>query len=62
MWVLTAIFLICVSLAANNHLKFRGAKHMVRAPEMALVVKNLPGNAGDPKDVGLIPGLGRFLK
>ena len=29
-------------------------------PEM-LVVKNLPGNAGDLRDVGLIPGSGRFL-
>ena len=27
---------------------------------MALVVKNLPANAGDIKDVDLIPGLGRF--
>ena len=26
---------------------------------MALVVKNLPGNAGDVRDVGSIPGLGR---
>ena len=26
---------------------------------MALVVKNLPANAGDIRDVGLIPGLGR---
>ena len=26
---------------------------------MALVVKNLPANAGDAKDVGLIPGSGR---
>ena len=28
---------------------------------MALVVKNLPANAGDIRDVGLIPGSGRFL-
>ena len=27
---------------------------------MALVVKNLPANAGDIRDVGLIPGLGRL--
>ena len=27
---------------------------------MALVVKNLPANAGDIRDAGLIPGLGRF--
>ena len=26
---------------------------------MALVVKNLPGNAGDIKDTGTIPGSGR---
>ena len=24
------------------------------------MVKNLPGRAGDSRDVGLIPGLGRF--
>ena len=27
--------------------------------KMALVVKNLPANVGDVRDVGLIPGLGR---
>ena len=27
--------------------------------QMALVVKNPPANAGDVRDVGLIPGLGR---
>ena len=29
---------------------------------MMLVVKNLPANAGDLRDAGLIPGLGRFLE
>ena len=28
---------------------------------MALVIKNLPANAGDIRDKGLIPGLGRSL-
>ena len=28
---------------------------------MVLVVKNLPANAGDIRDAGLIPGLGRSL-
>ena len=28
---------------------------------MALVVKNLPAKAGDIKDMGSIPGSGRFL-
>ena len=27
---------------------------------MARVVKNPPANAGDIRDIGLIPGLGRF--
>ena len=30
-----------------------------RASQVALVVKNLPANAGDIREVGLIPGLGR---
>ena len=30
-----------------------------RASQMVLVVKNLPANAGDIRDVGSIPGLGR---
>ena len=30
-------------------------------PQVPLVVKNLPANAGDVKDVGLILGLGRFF-
>ena len=29
------------------------------ASPVALVVKNLPANAGDVRDLGLIPGLGR---
>ena len=28
-------------------------------PTVVLVVKNLPANAGDARDVGSIPGLGR---
>ena len=32
------------------------------ASQVALVVKNLPANAGDVRDVGLIPGLGRPLE
>ena len=30
-----------------------------RASQVVLVVKNLPANAGDIRDVGLIPGSGR---
>ena len=32
---------------------------MSGASQVALVVKNLPANAGDIKDMGLIPGSGR---
>ena len=31
------------------------------ASQVALVVKNSPANAGDPRDTGSIPGLGRSL-
>ena len=34
--------------------------HKRKASQMALVVKNLPINAGDIRDEGSIPGLGRF--
>ena len=30
------------------------------APKVALVVKNLPANAEDVRDVGSVPGSGRF--
>ena len=33
----------------------------VQASQVVLVVKNLPANAGDVRDVGLIPGSGRSL-
>ena len=38
---------------------FHGAYGERRASQAALVVKNTPANAGDIRDVGLIPGLGR---
>ena len=30
---------------------------MLRASQVALVVKNLPASTGDTRDIGLIPGL-----
>ena len=33
--------------------------HCARASQVALVVKNLPANAGDIIDLGSIPGLGK---
>ena len=31
-----------------------------RAPQVVLVVKNPPANAGDVRDIGSTPGLGRY--
>ena len=57
---------------ATNREKKRGTDHRpekkeifgksveAAASQMVLVVKNLPANAGDVRDVGSIPGLGRF--
>ena len=33
----------------------------MRASQVELVVKNLPANAGDTRDAGLIPGLGKEM-
>ena len=32
---------------------------IMRVSQVALVVKNMPANAGDIRDVGSVPGLGR---
>ena len=35
---------------------------MKTASQVVLVLKSLPANAGDIRDMGSIPGLGRFLE
>ena len=42
----------CILVDANRRIK--------RASQVALVVNNLPANAGDTRDMGLIPELGRY--
>ena len=42
------------------HQYLGGTEDRVGASQVALVVKNLPANAGDIRDAGLIPWLGRF--
>ena len=37
-------------------------KHFIDSSLVAQLVKNLPANAGDAGDVGLIPGSGRSLE
>ena len=39
--------------------KFHEIMYKFRAFQMALVVRNLPANAGDIRDAGLLPGSGR---
>ena len=42
-----------------SQLKFAGGQNVPLVSQVALVVKNLPANAGDIRDMGSIPGLGR---
>ena len=44
--------------AKQQHAYILGSKGL-RASQVVLVVKNLPANAGDTRDVGSILGLGR---
>ena len=44
------------SLGASSSL---GIENGISSVQFSLVVKNLPASAGDIKDMGLIPGLGR---
>ena len=39
--------------------KFQLVYRVLGASQVALVVKNLPANVGDSRDMGSIPGLGR---
>ena len=43
----------------KNSKHFYRAYYMPRVSQVALTVKNPAANAGDTRDTGLIPGLGR---
>ena len=45
----------------DNHLITGHLKDFLGASQVALVVKNSPANAGDLRDLGSNPGLGRSL-
>ena len=51
-----SFLLTAVVVLGREYIK---SSYFLWAPQVALVVKNLPANAGDKRDVGLIPGLGR---
>ena len=55
------LFFLLVSRRTDKFLSpdFKSSYVKIRASQVALVVKNLPANAGDIKDAGSIPGLGR---
>ena len=57
-WTLNSTLLIYSSIL-NVSDKLTFAKGICQASQMVLVVKNPPANAGDIRDVDLIPGLGR---
>ena len=50
----------CGSLALEHSLSSCGAQRLAESSQIALVVKNLPVNAGDIRDAGSIPGSRRF--
>ena len=51
-------------IPGNRTLKIRvcTASWKNRASQVALVIKNLPANAGIIRDMGSIPGSGRYLR
>ena len=50
----------CIHVFANGSLFFSIVYICIGTSQVAPVVKNLPANAGDIGDSGLIPGLGRY--
>ena len=48
-----------LSLLAHNRNLFTGIINMIGIILTDTVIKNLPASAGDIRDMGLIPGLGR---
>ena len=47
------------TILATTHTKFGQTQCNITVKSVMLVVKNLPANAGDVRDAGLIPGAGR---
>ena len=54
-----AIYGVAQSQTRLKWLSSSNSNLVYRASQMSLMVKNLPANAGDIRDVGSIPGLGR---
>ena len=52
-------YLLKTSSLSHVHFTVLLPSTTLRAFQVALVVKNQPANAGDVRDVGLTPGLGR---
>ena len=54
-----AVYGVTQSRTRLKQLSSSSSKLLLRASQVALVVKDLPANAGDARDTGSIPGLGR---
>ena len=50
---------MCVCVCVCTYIYLCVDVYIICASQVALVVKNPPANAGDLKDAGSIPGLGR---
>ena len=51
--------LFTINLSVSSKMQHGGILDRIRASQVVLVVKNMSANAGDVKDVSLVPGLGR---
>ena len=51
--------LSCFQFEAFSGLNIRVLPIFIRASQVVLVVKDLPANVGEIRDMGWIPGLGR---
>ena len=60
--ILLAIFLHHENISFDNYRTIGADSIRARASQVVLVVKTPPADAGDVRDVGSIPGLGRSLE
>ena len=52
-------FMLMENWSLHQYISIHSLHHNMRASQVALVIKNPPAKAGDIRDVGLIPVLGR---
>ena len=59
LWDIAQVVLRGKCIALNTHIKKKKERYQFKGFPDGSVVKNLPANAGDTREVGSIPGSGR---